>query len=90
MAMIALFHILRGIGAKASLAAYSAGASKETAQRAGDILTLMFVHEIEAFVEGTKIKIPGGLMFPHPRNFDRVDWPKVTEPPGAMVLPAAE
>lgn len=88
IAMVALFHMLRGIGAKATLAAYEAGAPKEVAQRAGDILTLMFVHEIEAFADGTGIKIPGGLMFTHPQNFDQVDWSKITEPPGAMALPA--
>ncbi len=87
MAMVALFHMLRAIGAKAALSAYEAGAPKEIALRAGDILTLMFVHEIEAFADGTGIKIAGGLMFPHPRNFDQVDWSKITESPGAMALP---
>ena len=89
MAMISLFHMLRGIGAKAALAAFEAGAPKEIASRAGEIMTCLFVEEIETFAKETGIEIPGGLMFPHPRNFDQVNWSKITEPPGAMALSAS-
>jgi hypothetical protein len=80
MAVFALLSALTEVGAKASMAAYGAGASREIAERAGEIMNVMFVVLIEDFVANHDILDPKELMFPHPKFFDGVAWDALGAP----------
>lgn len=51
---------------------FGAGASREVAERAGQLFTMIFVSLIEEYVADHSIMDPKELTFPHPRDFNEV------------------
>lgn len=76
--VLGLLTMMMKIRALATLGAFEAGASREQAERAGQVTCLLFVNKAEAFLQEIRLDIPGGMFWPAPDLHDAADLDAVS------------
>jgi hypothetical protein len=93
MMVTGLLLMLHRVGSLATIAAHGAGADRKVADRTGEVFTALFAQAAtDMFVECGVEPIasdPDSMVWPHPRNFDAVNWSALGEP-GEFARKAAE